>query len=185
MATLERALCGQSPLLALILDTLPLGVGIYDHHGHLVHSNALIHPYVGLIGQASRDPTQMDRWRGYDGDDKPITLDRYPGNRALRVETVLPGIDFLHRAQDGSERWIRVGAAPVRGEAIVVLVVQDIDDLKRATQRVDAASAELACRWVPNHDPSRMLLNNLQYKEISIPNGVTIGADRDPSSPIY
>jgi PAS domain S-box-containing protein len=146
MATLERALRDQSPLLASILDTLPLGLGIYDHHGHLVHSNALMHPYVGLIGQASRDPTQMDRWRGYEGDDGPITPDRYPGNRALRGETVLPGIDFLHRGKDGSERWIRVGAAPVRGEgeAIVVLVVQDIDDLKRATQRVDAASAELA-----------------------------------------
>jgi PAS domain S-box-containing protein len=140
----ERALRAQSPLLASILDTLPLGVGIYDHHGHLVHSNALMHPYVGLIGQASRDPTLMDRWRGYEGDDGPITPDRYPGNRALRGETVLPGIDFLHRAQDGSERWIRVGAAPVRGEGEAIIVVQDIDDLKRATQRVDAASAELA-----------------------------------------
>lgn len=141
----EQAIGDQRPLLASILDTLPLGVGVYDHHGHLVHSNALMHRYIGLTGAPSHDPTLMDRWRGYDADGEPIPPDRYPGNRALRGETVSRGIDFLHRDRDGLERWIRVTAAPFRreGRDEAIVVVQDVDDLKRAAKRIEAASAEL------------------------------------------
>lgn len=142
----EQVLSDQRRLLASILDTLPLGVGVYDHHGHLVHSNALMRCHVESTGLPSRDPGLVERWRGYDADDQPIPPDRYPGNRALRGETVLPGIDFLHIEHDGRERWLRVAAAPFRREGgnEAIVVVQDVDDLKRAAKQIEAASAELA-----------------------------------------
>ncbi len=90
----------------------------------------------------------MRRWRAYDSDGLLVPPSDYPGARALRGEHVMPGIDFLYGAVDGSERWIRVSAIPFRrkvgeeNEAIVV--VQDIDDLKRAGERIEAAAAKFA-----------------------------------------
>ena len=141
----ERALGEDQGLLASVLESLPLGVGVYDHRGDLIHANALMHRYVGLTGPPSREPSLMGRWRGHDADDLPIPPERYPGNRALRGETVTPGIDFLHR-EDGADRWIRVSAVPLRrgGRDEAIVVVQDVDDLKRAAERIDAAGAELA-----------------------------------------
>ena len=141
----EQALRDQRQLLALILDTVPLGVGVFDHHGDLVHSNALMQPYVELIGPR-RGSAPADGWRGDKDHDEPITPDRNPANRALRGERVLPGINVLHPDWDGQERWIRVTAVPVRreGNYNAIVVVEDVDDLNQAAKRIEAASVELA-----------------------------------------
>jgi signal transduction histidine kinase/ActR/RegA family two-component response regulator len=59
----------------------------------------------------------------------------YPIQRALRGETVLPGEDFLHRGEEGTETWISVGALPLRWEnnevQEVLAILQDIDAEKR------------------------------------------------------
>jgi PAS domain S-box-containing protein len=144
----DRTLRNHQILLASVLDNLPLGVGAYDCHGELVLSNQRLRDYVGLTQFPSHEPAASRHWRGYDTNNQPIPPDRYPGTRALRGESVLPGIDFLYGAQDGPERWMRVSAVPFcrvgdeANEAIVV--VQDVDDLKRAAERIEAAGAVLA-----------------------------------------
>ncbi|MBV9076325.1 MAG: PAS domain S-box protein [Methylobacteriaceae bacterium] len=135
-------------LLAKVLESLPLGVAVYDRHGDVIHSNQQMRDYVGLARLPSREAAIQGRWRGYDAANELIPPDRYPGARALRGETVMPGIDFLYAGRDASERWMRVSAAPFRrrGQDAIdaIVVVQDVDDLKRAAERVEAASAELA-----------------------------------------
>ena len=63
----------------------------------------------------------------------------YPTARALRGETVIPGIDFIFTFPDGREAWTRVSAASFRNAAQeclgAVFVVQDIDREKRAEER--------------------------------------------------
>ena len=144
----ERALRDQQMLLASVLDNLPLGVGVYDRNGDLIHSNQRMRDYVGLARLPSREPASSQRWRGYDADSRPIPPDRYPGARALRGESVMPGIDFLYGEQDAPERWMRISAVPFRREGEeandAIVVVQDVDDLKRAAERIEAAGAELA-----------------------------------------
>ena len=144
----ERALRDQQMLLTSLLDNLPLGVGVYDRHGDLVHSNQRLRDYVGLNQLPSRQAATASRWRAYDDDSQLLEPTCYPGARALRGEPVVPGIDFLYSPSDGAERWLRISAVPLRregdGASEAVVVVQDVDDLKRATERIELAGAVLA-----------------------------------------
>ncbi len=144
----ELALRDQERLLASVLDNLPLGVGVYGHRGDLIHSNQRMRDYAGLTRLPSREPALARRWRGFDSANQPIPPDRFPGSRALRGESVTPGADFLYIDGDAPERWTRVSAVPFRRQGeeanYAIVVVQDVDDLKRATQRIEAAGAELA-----------------------------------------
>ena len=146
----ERALHDQRMLLTSVLDNVPLGIGVYDRNGDLTDANQRMRDDVGLARLPSRDPASLRRWRGYDTDDRPIPPDRFPGARALRGESVTPGVDFLYGAQGAPERWLRISAVPLRreGEAVAeaIVVVQDVDDLKRAAERIEAARTELASR---------------------------------------
>jgi PAS domain S-box-containing protein len=93
----------------------------------------------------SRDPGQRRRWQSYLPDGQLLRPEDYPGARALRGETVLPGTDFIHTADDGRETWIRVSASPFRNEAGqiegAVAILQDVDAEKR-TQQVIGESEE-------------------------------------------
>lgn len=145
----ERALHDQRMLLDSLLDNLPVGVGIYDRHGGLVRSNQRLRDYSGLAHLSSREPATSSQWHSYDGDNQPIRPECYPGARALRGESVVPGIDFLYDdAKDAPQRWLRVSAVPFsrEGDGVdqAMVVVQDVDDLKRAAERIEAASAVLA-----------------------------------------
>jgi PAS domain S-box-containing protein len=98
----------------------------------------------GLLGSLwntvmpSRNPAESQHWRSYDADGQLLPPEDYPGARALRGETVLPGIDFIHTAEDESETWIRVSAAPFRNAAGeiegAVAILQDVDHEKRGQQ---------------------------------------------------
>jgi PAS domain S-box-containing protein len=144
----ERALHDQRALLASVLDNLPLAVGVYDRSGELIHSNQRLRDYADLISLPSRGLAGLRRWRGYDRDERPIPPEQYPGARALRGETVMPGIDFRYEAPDAPERWVRISAVPFRPEGEdadqVILVVQDVNDLRQASERIEAAAAALA-----------------------------------------
>ena len=147
----ERILREQQMLFASVLDNLPLGVGVYDRHGALVHSNQRMRDYTGLARLPSREPNSWRRWRSYDLDGRPVPPERYPGARALRGERVTPGMDFLYGGQDSPERWMRISAVPFRPEGDeadeadgAIVVVQDVDDLKRLAERIATVGAELA-----------------------------------------
>ena len=146
----ERALRNQQMLLTSILDNLPLGVGVYDPHGSLIHSNQRMRDYTGLVRLPSREPTSWRRWRSYGPDGRPIPPERYPGARALRGEKVAPGMDFLYSGQDSPDQWLRISAVPLRLEGDeadkAIVVVQDVDDLKRLADRIAAVGAELASK---------------------------------------
>ena len=144
----ERALRDEQALLASLLDNLPLGVGVYDRHGELTHSNQRLRNYVGLTRLPSGEPASSRHWRGFDAAGNAIPADQYPGARAVRGDPIVPGIDFLYSARDAPERWLRVSAVPFRREAEdadeAIVVVQDVNDLKRAAERIEAVGAVLA-----------------------------------------
>jgi PAS domain S-box-containing protein len=141
----ERALRDERALLASVLENLPLGVGVYSSDGNLTHSNECLRNYGGLDRLLSREPAETRLWRAYDADGQPVGPNDYPGSRALRGERVMPGTDFLYGTSDTSERWMRVSAVPFRREGSedneAIVVVQDVDDLKRAGEEIEAAAA--------------------------------------------
>jgi PAS domain S-box-containing protein len=145
---IERALRDGRLLLASVLENLPLGVGVYDGDGNLTLANQCLRTYGYLNRLPSREVAEMRRWRAYDADGRLVKPGDYPGSRALRGECVMPGIDFLYDPGDAPERWMRISAVPFHPEdadhAEAIVVVQDIDDLKRAGEEIEAAAARLA-----------------------------------------
>jgi PAS domain S-box-containing protein len=133
--------------LAAILKQLPIGVGLFDRNLQLVDRGGLLSDMWGRV-IPSRDVTQSKQWRSFDVDGRVRQPADYPGERALRGETVLPGIDFVHTADDGRETWIRVSASPFYNAAGkiegVVSLMQNIDEEKRAEQRLRESEARLS-----------------------------------------
>jgi two-component sensor histidine kinase/CHASE1-domain containing sensor protein len=123
--------------LTAILEQIPLGVGLVDRKGRLTAYNSTLKHWVGeailLSGQVA--PAS---WRAFGKDGHVLPRDEWPSARALRGETVVPGVDFLQTSEDGREKWMRVGAAPFRhetGEVTGALaIVQDIETEKRTEQ---------------------------------------------------
>ncbi|WP_198353813.1 PAS domain S-box protein [Sphingomonas sp. MA1305] len=144
----ERALRDERLLLASVLENLPLGIGVYDADGNVTLSNRCLRAYGHLDRLPSRQPAEARRWRAYDADGRPVQPGDYPGSRALRGERVMPGTDFLYDPGNAPERWMRISAVPFHREnadhAEAIVVVQDVDDLKRAGEEIEVAAAKLA-----------------------------------------
>src|ERR1700738_764691 len=135
----EERLHESEVRLSAILRQLPLGVGLVDRKGRFLLRGGVLGELWDAV-MPSRDLEQSRRWRAYDLQGQLLPPDAYPGARALRGETVLPGIDFIHTADDGHEIWMRVSAAPFRNAAGeiegAVTILQDVDAEKRAEQRI-------------------------------------------------
>src|SRR5918993_1523443 len=142
----EAALRESENKLAAILEQLPVGVGLVDLEGNIVLSNQVLQQYA-LEKIPSRDPVQGERWRSYTPDGQRLSPSDYPSARALRGETVVPGIDFLVTLPDGQEIWTRVSSAPFRTTAQeglgAVFVVQVVEREKRTEQALRESQALL------------------------------------------
>jgi PAS domain S-box-containing protein len=134
--------------LATVFEGLPLGVGLLDTTGTLVLANQEMRRYLPQGVMPSQDDARYGRWRGYHPDGRRIERSDYPGARALRGETVVPGVDFVFTQDDGSEVWTRVAAVPLRHSqgriTGAVAMVTDIDAAKRAEQALRSREAHLA-----------------------------------------
>src|SRR6185437_330543 len=74
-------------------------------------------------------------------DGRLLDPSEWPSARALRGESVSPGCEMLYTAADGKQIWTRVVSVPFRVQADerggVIVVVQDIDEQRRAENRLD------------------------------------------------
>lgn len=135
--------------MADIIEALPIGVGIVGASGRVILGNAIMRHLSGPV-IPSHDPARNDAWIGYRPDGSRILPADFPGGRALRGETVLPGQEFLFRESDGTETWIRAGATPLRwdnGQVQEVLVILlDIDAEKRLMAVQQEVNARLEQR---------------------------------------
>src|ERR1700730_10267782 len=129
----EERLQENEARLSAILHQLRLAVPLVDRESRFLLRG-------GLLGKLWDDPRQKQRLRSYDLDGHLLRPSYYPGARALRGETVLPGTDFLHTSDDGHETWMRVSATPFRSAAGeiegAVEIIQNVDAEKRAEQTI-------------------------------------------------
>ena len=143
--SLIRALEIEQMRLTMMLEHLPVGVGVTDAEGRLTVTNPALRQFVGQR-VPSQDQRSAVRWSGHHPDGRPIEPNDFPAARALRGERVVPGTEFLFR--DGSrECWTRVSAVPVPatagGVAGAVILVEDIDASKRLERQRELLHAEL------------------------------------------
>jgi PAS domain S-box-containing protein len=143
----QDALRDNEQWLALIFEVLPVGVGVIDDQGALVLSNRAMQHFVPSGVSASHGHGRVGRWRAQDPDGRALGPDDFPDARALRGESVLPGLEMLYAQDDGREAWTRVAAVPIKnsdgGIKGAVTVATDIDALKRA----DMALVESEARF--------------------------------------
>jgi PAS domain S-box-containing protein len=133
----EARLSEERTRLKTLVDHLPVGVNFMDRDGRTLLANPASRVFLPDGTIPSRLPDAEDRWIACDEQGRRLPRDQFPAARALRGELV-QGIEFLHRAADGRETWLRVSGIPVRDEsgqvtgALAVMV--DINGQKRAQE---------------------------------------------------
>ena len=136
----ELALRDSEARLTALLEQLPVGIGLTDREGQFLIRNSLLNNFVG-DRLSSLDPVFAARWRAWDEEGRPLDPAEWPSARALRGESVSPGCEMLYTGADGKQIWTRVLSVPFRDEADelsgVIVVVQDIDEQRRAENRLD------------------------------------------------
>jgi signal transduction histidine kinase/AmiR/NasT family two-component response regulator len=142
----EQALRESEARLRSIIEQLPAGVGVMDRTGTWTLTNSQMDSYVPKAIPSTR-PDRIARWQAWDEQGNPVGPENWPGHRALRGETVLPGLEMLYTHDDGRELWMRVSTAPLRngiGEIIgATCVLQDVTNIKEAQEAVRERAEEL------------------------------------------
>lgn len=138
LAMASGSLQDSQSTLAWVFEILPVGLGIVDPHGTLLFANHKMRRYLPSNTIPSRDAERHWRWTGRHPDGRAIKPTDFPMSRALRGESVVPGLDMLYTSDDGEQVWTRISAVPLRGNDGSITgafcLVTDIDALKRATE---------------------------------------------------
>jgi len=135
--------------LSDIVQALPLGLGIVDASGQYLMINSMMERFAA--GRLSSDDDGLvETWIAEDAEGRRLSLEESVVRRALRGETIVPGMEFLVRRADGSDTWARFGAAPLRTEngrvREVFTVLQDIDAERRLLELEQRANLRLEQR---------------------------------------
>lgn len=137
LARAEAALADSEARFAATLDSVPVGVAMIDTAGRIVVSNAQYQRFCPTGAIPSTDAERRWRWRGWGSDGLPLDPGDFPGARAARGESVIPGQELLYTSDSGEEIWVRVATTPLRDAAGRITgqasVVSDIDTLKRTS----------------------------------------------------
>ncbi|WP_089610356.1 PAS domain S-box protein [Dehalobacterium formicoaceticum] len=128
----------QRSHLLSIMKQLPVGVAVFDKGGKPLLKNELMDLYMPRI-IPSKDLRGIKQWCALDPEGNEIPPDQWPGARALRGDTVVPGIEFTYTEKDGQEHWITVSAAPLLSKEGGIIggtsVAKDITERKRHEQQ--------------------------------------------------
>ncbi|UYY77526.1 ATP-binding protein [Sphingomonas sp. R1] len=135
--------------LPTLVEHLPIGVIVVDRDGTPLLCNPAYARIIPECAMPSRLPDARARWFGQDENGQIIEPDMYAGARAPRGDNV-PGTEFLHRAPDGCETWVRVSGVPLRDAegqvAGALCVVVDIDREKQTEARLRELNETLEAR---------------------------------------
>jgi signal transduction histidine kinase/CheY-like chemotaxis protein/PAS domain-containing protein len=155
----DSALRQSEARLTALLEQLPVGIGLTNREGRFLIRNSLLNKFVG-DKLSALDPVFQARWRGWDEEGRLLDPSEWPSARAMRGESVSPGCEMLYTGEDGKQIWTRVLSVPFRDQtdevAGVIVVVQDIDEQRRAENRLEVlARVSELIRTV--HDPYELL----------------------------
>ena len=137
-ARAENALLENERLLSAIFETLPVGVGLINSEGILSLSNKQMNHFLPNGKIPSMDKANKRQWHGWDEQGNLLTMQDFPGARALRGEYVLPGIEMCYITDSGQRVWTQVASVPIKDKSGGITgrltVITDIDKIKRTTQ---------------------------------------------------
>ena len=136
----------QAQKMEALVKHLPMGAGLVDLSGRIVAANAEFRRLLPNLTVLSFDDGMGGEWIAHHPDGRRVQPRDYPAARALRGEVAL-SCDFLRRDGALGGRWCRVSGIPVQGEdggiAAALVVVVDVDEEKRSTERQLLLTREL------------------------------------------
>jgi PAS domain S-box-containing protein len=144
----ERALRESEALLRAVFDAVSVGLIITETPSNRIvmcnpRAEAIFHHAIST-GESIETYRQS---KLFHPDRRGFEPDEYPMERAIRSGETTEPEDILYRRSDGTQAWIRVTAAPVRGKdggiAGAALSIQDIDKSRQENQRLLDRIAEL------------------------------------------
>ncbi len=170
---MEEALRQNKALLSAFLEQLPVGLGLADTNGHWLITNSVLRRFVGKF-IPSLDPENSWRWRTWGVNGRLLNQSEWPSMRALRGESITPGLNFLYTSDTGLEIWTRVSSVPFRNEAGevagIITVIQDIDEQKKAEEtlaKIDKVRIKEIHHRIKNNLQVISSLLDLQAEEFS------------------
>lgn len=132
----EAALRESEARLSVVLESVPAGIAAIDTEGRTIVANASYRRFLPTGVIPSRDPRRGERWRGWREDGALLDPRNYPGARALRGESVIPGQEMLYTDDEGRDIWTNVATAPLHdtnGQVTgAVAVISDITARRHA-----------------------------------------------------
>lgn len=152
----DLALRESEARLAAAFESVPVGVAAIDLSGAAVIANAEYRRFLpsGLI--PSRDPERLKRWQAWDDQGQGIDPQDFPGARAIRGESVVPGLEMLFTDDEGQERWTSVATAPTRDDygrvTGAVTAISDIDLAKRSGEALQQSEERFRQFGEASHD---------------------------------
>ncbi len=128
--------------LSMILDQMPIGIGVFDSGGSLFHANCHFERAAGGA-IPSLEAMQGQFWRAAPTDGSTTEDVDHPAVRALNGHVATPGVDFIRQTIDGHDHWVSISAVPLTGadsSAVVgvVVVVEEAECRRRAAARLRA-----------------------------------------------
>ena len=131
-----------------VMDRLPVGIAVMNRDGRCRMANAHMRRLAGTACPDLED-LSSDRWQGYDRNGLPLAPGRHPLSRALQ-DGIAAEEDFLHRDDDGSQRWVHLSVSLLRDDdgqvSGAVCCVQDIDEAKRSRGTIEALALQMRDR---------------------------------------
>ena len=120
-----------------ILDRVPVGIGLFDDDGLLLHANAQFGRNMGA-DIMSLDCLLADCRRGFLDDGTQLSLLAHPVTKAMAGEIVMPAVEFNLRDDLGKEVRLSMSVVPLASTTIsgisgAMVVVEDISDGLRAS----------------------------------------------------
>jgi PAS domain S-box-containing protein len=144
----EQSLRESEALLRAVFDAVPVGLIISESPGDRI---IMCNPRAeAILRHPIAHGESIDIYRRsnlFHADGRAFEENEYPVERALRNNRTTDPEDILYRYEDGTQAWIRVTAAPVRGRnggiAGAVLAIEHIYQAKQDRQKLLDRIAEL------------------------------------------
>jgi PAS domain S-box-containing protein len=145
----DTALETERARLQTVIDNVPVGMIFAEApSGRIVMGNRQVEEILRYPMLATPDLPSYDKWMAFHPDGHRLAAQEFPLFRAIRTGEIVRGEEYLFRRGDDSFAWMRSSAAPIRdkeGKIVAgVLAFMDVDDAKRAEQKLRQAHDRLA-----------------------------------------
>ena len=147
--TRDVALQSERARLKTLVDNAPVAILFAEApYGRIVFGNREVEAILGFPTLAIPDLKTYDQWPVFHSDGHRLKSEEFPLYRAIKNGETIHAEEFLFQRGDDSFIWCRSSAAPIRDRqgniTAGVMAIHDIDEQKRANQKLREAYDRLA-----------------------------------------